>query len=147
MEAHPHRNRVKAENPAAVSVRTLPNGRTTYAHSILIRDARFVVQPAGRERAVRDGARNVHAWVRGHAESFSLNPHPEGPCAPFDEAPTLSNPGNWVQVAYNPFAGPAFRRRDTHPSTGQHHSGPQVLGARLVLMIGAQCWALDPAYA
>jgi hypothetical protein len=36
-----------------------------HAEKVLIRYARFVVQPAGRERVRREGVKNVHAFVRG----------------------------------------------------------------------------------
>jgi hypothetical protein len=40
-----------------------------HAHTVLIRDARFMVQPGGRERVIREGRKNVHAFVRGDLEA------------------------------------------------------------------------------
>jgi len=40
-----------------------------HAHTVLVRDARFVVQAGGRERVVREGRKNVHAFVRGDLEA------------------------------------------------------------------------------
>lgn len=42
-----------------------PGGRVQHADSIALRDATFTVQPAGRERVLREGRKNVHAFVRG----------------------------------------------------------------------------------
>ena len=36
-----------------------------HVHSITLTDATFVVQPAGRDRVLREGRKNVHAFVRG----------------------------------------------------------------------------------
>jgi hypothetical protein len=36
-----------------------------HADDVVLRDARFVVQPAGWERSVRERRRRVHAYVRG----------------------------------------------------------------------------------
>ena len=35
------------------------------AQNVAVRNAKFVVQPAGREKVVRTGTKNVHAFVRG----------------------------------------------------------------------------------
>lgn len=35
------------------------------AHSIMVRDAKFIVQPAGRAKVLREKRKNVHAFVRG----------------------------------------------------------------------------------
>lgn len=40
-----------------------------HAHTVLIRDARFVVQAGGRERVLREGRKHVHAFVRGDLEA------------------------------------------------------------------------------
>ena len=36
-----------------------------HVQSIMLRDATFVVQPAGRERVLQEQRKNVHAFVRG----------------------------------------------------------------------------------
>ena len=36
-----------------------------HTHKIMLRDAKFVVQPGGRARVLREGRKNVHAWVKG----------------------------------------------------------------------------------
>lgn len=41
-----------------------------HARDVLVRDPQFVVQKAGRERVLREGRKNVHAFVRGQLESM-----------------------------------------------------------------------------
>lgn len=36
-----------------------------HVHSLYLRDTKFVVQPAGRERVRREGRKNVHAYIQG----------------------------------------------------------------------------------
>lgn len=48
------------------SVRSRATGRVTeHAGQVVLRNARFVVQPAGRRRVLATGVKNVHAFVRG----------------------------------------------------------------------------------
>ncbi len=37
-----------------------------YVQSITLKNAKFVVQPAGRKRVLQEKRKNVHAFVRGH---------------------------------------------------------------------------------
>jgi len=48
------------------SVRDVQTGRVV-AHeaSVVLMDCKFVVQPGGRQRVIREKRKNVHAWVRG----------------------------------------------------------------------------------
>src|SRR5690554_3174807 len=41
-----------------------------HAREVLVRDASYVVQPAGREKVRDSGQKVVHAFVRGHLEAF-----------------------------------------------------------------------------
>lgn len=59
-------------------------------HTVTLTDVRFVVSEAGRERAIRDHQRNVHAFVVGTV---------------VEDRP-LS--GHVVPVTYNPFVGNRF---------------------------------------
>jgi len=43
-------------------------GRVAHAQTMILNDVRFVVQPAGRERVIREGKKNAHAFVRGILE-------------------------------------------------------------------------------
>ena len=41
-----------------------------HTDKILLKDVQFVVREAGRQRVLRTGCKNVHAWARGEALSW-----------------------------------------------------------------------------
>ena len=41
-----------------------------HSYGVRLSDAKFVSQPAGRERVRREGVKNVHAFVRGRLEHY-----------------------------------------------------------------------------
>jgi hypothetical protein len=57
-----------------------------HVQSITLTDAKFVVQPAGRDRVLREKRKNVHAFVRGH---ISNEPFKNGTPVIYD--PYLTN--------------------------------------------------------
>lgn len=65
-----------------------------------LRNARFRVQPAGRERCVRTGSRQVHAYVIGEPVWLGDDP--------------VSVEG-WQRIAYNPFRAATFTTEDGTP--------------------------------
>ena len=84
------------------------NGRVVdylYGRDYLtLTDVKFVVQPAGRERVLRERKKNVHAFVRGHV-THTCN---EDKCLGGD---------NWgereVNITYNPYREGYFFVRET----------------------------------
>ena len=60
--------------------------------SIVLRDVVFAVQPAGREKVIREKKKNVHAFVRGHRASHL----------------SLRTAGRSVAVKYNPYMYESF---------------------------------------
>lgn len=71
--AHLHLPRLRAGDPECISVK-VPGRKITYTSGILLRNVVFHVSETGRQRTLRDGVRNVHAWVVGDATSFSVAP-------------------------------------------------------------------------
>jgi uncharacterized protein YjiK len=73
------------------------------AHSpyILLRNAKFVVQPAGREKVLREQRKNVHAFVKGYLIHAR-------------EADKLIEPIQWSEsaITYNPYEHPYFTCND-----------------------------------
>lgn len=57
-----------------------------------LRDVEFVVQPAGRQRVLDEGRKNVHAFVRGKRDRLDF----------FDREA-------WICVRYNPYHAGEFR--------------------------------------
>lgn len=73
-----------------------------HAAEVFMRDVKFVVQPAGRAKVIREQRKNVHAFVRGELRGFS-----KGSNLGYDDWPA------WRQVAYNPYKTDCFVDRDT----------------------------------
>jgi hypothetical protein len=51
-----------------------------HTDKVHIRDPKFVVRKAGRDRVLREGKKNVHAFVRGyitHFDDFDPEHHPD----------------------------------------------------------------------
>lgn len=56
------------------SVKDRSDGRVIgRADAVIVTDATFVVQPAGRAKVLREGQKNVHAFVRGTLRTNSFN--------------------------------------------------------------------------
>jgi hypothetical protein len=66
-----------------------------HADHIVLADAAFVVSEAGRQRVLREGRKNVHAFVEG---VLADGEHPEG---------------GWTAITYNPLKYTSFVDVDT----------------------------------
>jgi len=65
---------------------------------IFMRDCKFVVQPAGRAKVLREKRKNVHAFVRGYLWDGNL---------PTD-LPEIENNNIWDNISYNPYKADTF---------------------------------------
>ena len=82
------------------SIRDRNTGRVVeHSDNVKVTNASFVVQPAGRERVLREKHKNVHAFIRGDYEPSHWNSNVD-PC--------------YIQVKYNPYAYGHFYLVDTH---------------------------------
>ena len=55
-----------------LSVRpTSRGGKVMHMNAVRFENVRFAVQPAGRAKVLREGKKNVHAFVRGYMREFS----------------------------------------------------------------------------
>ena len=90
------------------SVRNRATGRVRqYADKFVVRNAKFVVQPAGRAKVLREQRKNVHAFVRGTYGT----PHFHG----------LNRDRYSIEVSYNPYKAGSFLDTDgneVHSSDG-----------------------------
>lgn len=77
------------------SVRDVKGRVVAHMDKMTLRDATFVVQPAGRARVIKEGVKNVHAGVRGTYTS--------------SEASVRGATG----VTYNPFREGTFVKRSS----------------------------------
>jgi hypothetical protein len=85
-----------------ISVREAGGKVLTHEDNVFIRNPRFVVQPAGRQRVLAEQRKNVHAFVRGELLGFSA-----GQLVGFTDWP------GWTQATYNPYRTDTFYDRDT----------------------------------
>lgn len=103
---HTHLPRLRSGGtPDVISVKA-PGQRITYASWVSVKDARFVVHEHGRQRCIREGVRNVHAWIVG-AEIDRLSG---------DWKYTERNgyrPAGYRRAVYDPFKGGSFVDSET----------------------------------
>ena len=91
-----------------------------YCQSALVAGARFTVSLAGNARVIREGRKNVHAFVRGRLLAVSgwEGRHiEEAPCDALEVAPRLDQFVRCVVegrgVTYRPFEGAYFKDRQS----------------------------------
>jgi len=95
---------------SVVSLEGHRKGRVVaHTDKVFIRDASFVVQPAGRDRVRREKKKNVHAFVRGTWMT------------------SLETGDGWKKIIYNPYKDESFIFSDT---------GHPVFAAKSVAMFG-----------
>ncbi len=80
-------------------------------------DATFVVQPAGRQRVLDSGVKNVHAFVRGTSASA---------------ASATCDRSTACRVSYNPCKAPWFVEPNAYDAA--YHTDKPLSGARAVLL-------------
>lgn len=106
----------------------LAGGRVQrHTDAVLLRNATFVVQAAGRARVLREGKKNVHAFVRG---GDSGTPHSGAEDLEYMVG-MLPPPFTLVRVTYNPY------RADTFVTTG----GQPVRAADIVWLVDGRVYA------
>jgi hypothetical protein len=71
-----------------------------HVHTLLLKDVSFTVRKAGRERVLREGKKNVHAFINGTLCELS-------------EVATM--PNDTCMVTYNPFKAGHFYPNDMGP--------------------------------
>jgi hypothetical protein len=76
VKIHPHRNKVMQGVEECISVTPEPRGHAYYAGTVILTGASFRVQPAGLQRARKEGVRNVHAWAVGNLIDQNACQHP-----------------------------------------------------------------------
>lgn len=71
-----------------------------HVQTIVLRDVKFVVRPAGRKKVLETKRKNVHAFAVGVPISF------------LDHAPVIQT---GKRVSYNPYKAPTFVDEDNNP--------------------------------
>ena len=76
------------------SIRSRTTGRViAHADNVVVKNVKFVVQPAGRQRVLDEERKNVHAFVRGRISPITTD----------GVIPMLTRVAYTVQVKYNPY--------------------------------------------
>ena len=104
VRVHTNRHRIKRGLPEVWSVLDDTGRLIGHVDHVILRDARFVVQPGGVKRVQAGGRRNVFAWVEGT----------------IDLEPALQLPFlDWSRVTFNPWVNTAFQcdGEDIHRAT------------------------------
>lgn len=115
---HTHLPRLQSgETPDVISVK-IPGQHIAYASWVSLRGAEFKVSEHGRQRCIREGVRNVHAWIVGD-EILRVG-------ADWSHA-QAERPAGYRQAVYDPFRGGAFVDSETLEP---------VMRADLVIMAG-----------
>ena len=98
--AHLHLPRHLSGDPNPISVK-VPGQKIDYVSWISMTDVEFRVSQPGRRRCLREGVRNVHAWVVG-TEICRLDGYPAQGC-----------PGSFRRAVYDPWKGETFVDAET----------------------------------
>lgn len=100
---HTHLPRLQSGDANVISVK-IPGQRIEYAAWVSLKDVELKVHEQGRQRCIRDGVRNVHAWVVG---TEILRCEAEFP-GEFDRVPA-----GYRQAVYDPWKGGTFVDSET----------------------------------
>lgn len=87
-----------------------------HSYGVRLSDAKFVSQPAGRERVRREGVKNVHAFVRGRMMDY-------------DSDENLRHGGTAKGVTYNPYKYDTFV--DVATKKPVHHANMVLMDVML----------------
>lgn len=107
-------------------------GKVRHAHTLLLNDVTFAVQPAGREKVRREKKKNVHAFVRGEIGFV----RPTVADDDGDLSPANMERQGYRRVTYNPYNFDSFVYADSHAP---------VLKSRQVVIIGREIWEVAAA--
>lgn len=102
-------------------------GKVRHAHALLLNNVKFSVQPAGRERVIRENQKNVHAFVRGEVARIRHDQTGDD----FDLTPETMRRHEYRPITYNPYKYDSFVYADT---------GERVDTARQVAIIDRNIW-------
>lgn len=120
--AHLHLPRAKRGDAECISVKT-ENRPVEYTEVLQMFDVVFNVREAGRQKTIREGVKNVHAWVTGEITTFDRG-----------EMASLQRVYGWREVKYNPMRAPFFYDVET---------GLSVRRATYVIMVRSKVYYLN----
>jgi hypothetical protein len=115
--AHLHLPRLRAgETPNVISLKT-PGEKIDYVSWVELSNPTFRVSEKGRQRALRDNVRNVHAWVVGEQAGSGTGAPP-------------TEPTGMRRAIYDPWKGSTFVDAETFEPV--HTASRAVLSGKRV---------------
>lgn len=88
------------------------NGRVIgHTNELILMDAEFVVQEGGRQRVLRTGVKNVHAWVRGYVTPGSQDGWNDPLRHHIHYNPIAAGHFWWSELSNSPFEGAVYNAR------------------------------------
>ena len=115
---------------------TRKGGRVLHLGYIRLSGVRFAVQPAGREKVLREKRKNVHAFVRGITETMLPVGFMGEAAGVSDEEFFGDNLHLWTRVTYNPYRYESFVVAET---------GEPVYEADEVIVFDKRIWMRQAA--
>ncbi|QDP44272.1 hypothetical protein KGG70_gp12 [Streptomyces phage Celia] len=100
--AHLHLPRLRSGETDQVISLKVPGQRIDYVTAVALKDVEFKVHESGRQRCIRDGVRNVHAWLVGEIDEV----HHTGVTYILDAR-------RYRQAVYDPWKGGTFVDAET----------------------------------
>lgn len=117
------------------SVKSKKTGRVVaHADSVQLSDVEFKVSESGRQRVIREQAKNVHAGLVGKLESFT----PRGSEIPSATYVNGKDTEKSVSITYNPYKYAHFVVRETEAPVSHAESA--------VLQVDKKVFATNPTY-
>jgi hypothetical protein len=106
-------------------------GTVKHTGAIQLNDVTLSVQPAGRAKVLREGRKNVHAFVRGELLSTVDETDEGGEIATND----MFTSAGYRKITYNPYKYDSF----VYEATGE-----PVRSARQIIIVGSSIWQIGP---
>lgn len=110
--AHLHLPRHLSGDPNPISVK-VPGQRIDYVSWLSMTDVEFKVSQPGRRRCIREGVRNVHAWVVGTEVLRVQHGDWVGEFGLPVRADRFRPPAGYGRVVYDPWKGHTFVDAET----------------------------------
>lgn len=107
-----HKHCLSIRNISSGTISNTPR-HVDHMESVLMEDVTFAVQPSGRARVIREGRKNVHAFVRGTVlyfvviDSFRIYSHWD------QKISDLMTDPNMQKITYNPYKFDSFVDKNT----------------------------------
>jgi len=117
VKVHPHKPLFDGGSEACISITPMKkHGRAYYMGCVILQDAEFVVHTSEHARSVKEGVRNVHAWLTGEPIFEAVERY----------RPDVLDSGRMIQVNYDLNAGRFIAADGTDVTDGKFNAAVVV---------------------